>query len=126
MAYNFTKKTVLEAITGSAGVMEYVAVKLGCDWSTARIYVNKWDETTAAFDLAACKLHSTAYQSFITAIKAGDRWAVERVLDTSARRNGHGSVQHAHLDHTTAGESLKQEVTDEELMERLRELGIEC
>jgi hypothetical protein len=106
MAHNFKKAQILEAIKGSAGVMEYVAVKLGCEWHTAKTYVEKWDDTKAAFDLASCKLHVVAYQSFHKAIKDGERWAVERVLDTSARRNGHGSVQYAHLDHTSAGEKI--------------------
>ena len=106
MAHNFEKEQVLAAIASSAGVMSYVAVKLGCGWECAREYVNKWDETKAAFSQATCKLDAVAYKSFIKAIESGERWAVERVLDTSARRDGHGSVQHAHLDHTSDGEKI--------------------
>ena len=106
MAKNYPKETVLAAILNSAGVMEYVAQKLGCTWETARKYVHKWDETSEAFSVAECKLHTLAYQSFHKAIKSGERWAVERVLDTSARRNGHGLVEHKQVDLTTDGEKI--------------------
>ena len=106
MAKNYKKEEVLTAVNNSAGVMEYVAVKLNCNWHTAKKYVEKWDETKEAFENSECKLHSLAYQSFHKAIQNGERWAVERMLDTSARRNGHGLVDHKQIDHTTGGEKI--------------------
>ena len=106
MAKNYTIKQVLEAVNNSAGVMEYVAQKLNCSWDTAKKYVHKWDETSEAFNVAECKLHTLAYKSFHTAIKGGERWAVERVLDTSARRNGHGLVDHKQVDVKSDGEPI--------------------
>jgi hypothetical protein len=94
MSKNYTMEQVLDAVSNSAGVMEYVAVKLNCDWKTARSYVQKWEETQDAFANSECKLHTLAYKSFHKAIADGERWAVERILDTSARRNGHGIVEH--------------------------------
>jgi len=106
MTKAYKKETVLEAVVKSAGVMEYVAQKLGCSWDTAKKYVNKWEETKEAFSIAECKLHTIAYQSFHKAIKGGERWAVERILDTSARRNGHGMVDHKVVDHKSTDGSL--------------------
>ena len=97
MAKNYEMDQVLAAIATSAGVMSYVAVKLGCGWEAARKYVNKWPETKEAFQEATSKLDAVAYKSFIKAIEAGERWAVERVLDTSARRDGHGMTDHAKI-----------------------------
>lgn len=99
MAKNYEKEQVLLAVNNSAGVMEYVAVKLNCAWETARRYVNKWPETKEAFASSECKLHALAYKSFHRAIAEGERWAVERVLNTSARRNGHGDVEHQKIEH---------------------------
>jgi hypothetical protein len=99
MAKNYKKEQVLEAVNNSAGVMEYVAQKLNCTWETARKYVNKWEETKEAFAVSECKLHTLAYKSFHKAVANGERWAVERMLDTSARRNGHGLVDHKVVDH---------------------------
>jgi len=104
MAKNYSKIKVLEAVENSAGVMEYVAVKLGCTWLTAKRYVDKWDETREAFDNAECKLHALAYQNFHKAVRNGERWAIERVLDTKARRNGHGIVDHKKIDLNASGE----------------------
>lgn len=106
MAKNYTQETVMEAIAGCNGVMEYVALRLKCTWDTARRYVNKWPETKEAFDASECNLHCLAYKSFHKAIANGERWAVERVLDTSARRNGHGIVDHKHVDHTSSDGSI--------------------
>ena len=106
MAKNYKKDQVLNAVTNSAGVMEYVAQALNCDWKTAKKYVEKWPETKEAFAVSECKLHTLAYRSFHKAIANGERWAVERVLDTSARRNGHGMVDHKQIDHTSADGSM--------------------
>ena len=106
MTKAYKKETVLEAVNNSAGVMEYVAQKLGCTWRTARTYVDKWEETKEAFSVSECKLHTLAYKSFHKAIGNGERWAVERILDTSARRNGHGMVDHKQVDVTSGGDEL--------------------
>jgi len=110
MAKNYTKETVLEAVNNSAGVMEYVAQRLGCTWRIARKYVDKWDETKEAFEVSECKLHTLAYRSFHKAIKNGERWAVERMLDTSARRNGHGMVDHKKVEVSNPDETLKPNI----------------
>ena len=128
MAKNYTKQTVLDAIANCNGVMEYVALRLGCTWYTARNYVNKWEETKEAFDSSECKLHSLAYKSFHKAIDRGERWAVERVLDTSARRNGHNIVERKEVDLRSSDGSMSptKPMTEDELKEKLRAKGIEC
>lgn len=113
MAKNYKKQQVLDAVNNSAGVMEYVAQKLGCTWATARRYVDKWDETREAFDISECKLHTLAYKSFHKAIGSGERWAVERILDTSARRNGHGTVDHKLVDHKSSDGTMSPPTTIE-------------
>ena len=128
MAKNYKENQVLEAVKKSAGVMEYVAVKLNCDWHTAKKYVNKWETTKEAFANSECKLHMVAYQSFHKALANGERWAVERMLDTSARRNGHGLVDHKQVDHTSTDGSMSptKDLTDEELRAKLEDLGVKC
>ena len=103
----YTQQQVAKAVSNSNGVMSTVAAHLGCSWRCARDYVEKWPEVKAAFDAEGAKLNNTAYQSFHRAIANGERWAVERILDTSARRDGHGMVSHASIDHTSAGERIE-------------------
>ena len=133
---NYSKKQVLEAAEESDGVMEYVAEKLGCCWETAKRYVEKWEETKEAFTVAECRLHALAYRSFIDEVEKGTRWAVERVLDTTARRNGHGLIDRQKIDHSSKDGSLSpsviqlvappKEISDEELKAKLSDLGIDC
>jgi len=109
---NYTQEQVLQAIYKADGVMEYVAKELGCTWITAKSYVDKWDETRDAFDTTECALHARAYRKFHEAIESGERWAIERILDTSARRNGHGLVEHKQVDHTSSDGSMKPHVIE--------------
>ena len=44
------KEEVLEAIKGSGGIVSTVSKRIDCQWHTAKKYINKWDETKAAFD----------------------------------------------------------------------------
>lgn len=46
---NFPREQVIDAITGSGGIMSAVAKRLGCAWDTARFYVDKWASTKQAF-----------------------------------------------------------------------------
>lgn len=121
MAKNYTKQQVLDAVKNSAGVMEYVAIKLNCTWRTARKYVDKWVETKDAFDHEECRLHALAYKGYHKAIAECERWAIERVLDTSARRNGHGLVDHKSVDLTSSDGSMSQKGTPEEYAKKVAE-----
>jgi hypothetical protein len=112
MARNFTETELLEAVKASGGVVDYIAGRLGCSWDTARNYIAKFPAVQDAIEIERCKFHAVAYSKFNEAIKSGERWALERVLDTSARRNGHGLVQHQAIDHTSGGEKIsKLEIT---------------
>jgi hypothetical protein len=108
MARNFTESELLEAVKSSGGVVDYIAGRLGCSWDTARKYIAQFPTVQDAIEIERCKFHAVAYSKFNEAIKSGERWALERVLDTSARRNGHGLVQHQQVDHTTNGKDITQ------------------
>jgi hypothetical protein len=107
MAKNYTAEQMVEAIRGSGGVVDFVAARLGCGWECARKYIDMHPEAQEAIEQERCKFHSQAYSKFHEAIKKGERWAIERILDTSGRRNGHGLIDHKQIDHTTNGESVK-------------------
>lgn len=47
---NFTRDQVLEAISGSGGIIVGIAKALRANWDTAKKYVNKWEETRNAFE----------------------------------------------------------------------------
>ncbi len=106
MAKGYSKETVMEAVKRSSGVMSAVARALNCKWETARKYVNEWPETVKAFEVESCGLIDTAVTSMRKAVESGERWAVERVLDTRGRKDGLGIISHSAIDHTTGGDKI--------------------
>lgn len=104
MAKNYTKKQVLDAMNKCNGSYSAVADSLNCSAVTAKKYVNKWNETQEAFEVSRSKLIAVASRSFMGALKAGERWAVERVLDTIGRDEGLGLVQKHEIDSSVSGD----------------------
>jgi len=50
MTKNYPLEYVLKQIDGSGGITLTVAQRLGCDWLTAKRYVEKWETTKRAFE----------------------------------------------------------------------------
>ena len=83
MSRRYTKKQVLEAISGSGGVMSAVQQKLGCkSWATARKYVEKWADTREAWETENSHADDLAQSVIINDIKSGNvqtaKWWLER------------------------------------------------
>ncbi len=97
MAKNYSKEQVLAAIKGSDGIMSVVAAKLGATWPTAAKYVAKWTETQEAHDAQKAKLSRKVFTKYLDAIHSGERWALERVLDTVARQDGFAIVNRTEI-----------------------------
>lgn len=49
MTKGYSLEKILEVIDGSAGITLTVAQRLGCDWITAKRYIEKWETTKQAF-----------------------------------------------------------------------------
>ncbi len=112
MAKNYTKKQVMDAVKASEGVTDVVASRLGCTWNTARDYINKWPETKREHEKQDSVLVEKAVSALAMALRHGERWAIERVLDTRARRAGFGLVSHAQIDTTSNGETINRMVVE--------------
>lgn len=89
MARNFTKKIVLQAIKNSYGVVGTIAGRLGCEWNTARRYIEKWPETQqAVLDERESYLDMTE-NACIDRIKNGDGQMIRFVLATVGKKRGY-------------------------------------
>ena len=106
VAKNYTDEQLLAAIAQSGGVMDYICSRLGTTYKTGMKYIEASPAAQEALEIERCKFNAQAYSKFNEAIKSGERWAVERVLDTTGRRNGHGLVQHQQIDHTSTDGSM--------------------
>lgn len=50
MSKQYLAKQFIEAIPGSAGIISTIAKRVGCDWTTARAYIDNYPTIKAAFD----------------------------------------------------------------------------
>lgn len=86
----YSKRTVLQAIEGSGGIISAVAKRLGCDWATARAYIQRWAETKAAFEAERERILDLAETTLYRVIKEGDVQAAKWLLSRLARHRGYG------------------------------------
>jgi hypothetical protein len=91
----FTAQQFIDVIPGTAGIITAIAKRVGCSWTTARLYIERYptikrayqDECESVLDLAESKL--------IAAIKDGDLSAVKYMLSTKGK--GRGFVERAEI-----------------------------
>lgn len=89
----YTQENILEAIKGSGAIVSTVARRLGCEWITAKRYIEKWETTQRAFldeeetilDMAEGKLYE--------AIQNNDIQAAKWILSTKGKRRGFSEKQ---------------------------------
>jgi len=91
------KPMVLEAISGTHGIMSDIAKKLDSTWDTARKYVNKWSETAQAFQNERERITDLAENVIITGIKSGDKEDSKFWLKTIGKSRGFVEKQQQEL-----------------------------
>jgi len=102
MAYrtDLTAEEVIGAIAGSAGIVSTIARKLGCDWLTARKFIDRHPSVLTAFRAEREKVKDLAETKMIELISDKDAGTVRWYLSTMARDRGYGE----HQDITLHGE----------------------
>ena len=85
---HYTKEELLEAIKGSGGIVSEIARRLGCDWMTARKYVEKSKVTHEAMiaesEAMLDQIERCAYDTAL----AGDGPMIRYILSTKGKRRG--------------------------------------
>lgn len=108
MAKNYTKKQVLDAVLNSRGIVSVVARTLGCNWHTARKYIDDNPKAKRAEIDEREALCDTAESTVVTLMKSDDEKikynAATYILDRLAKNRGY-TTRHE-FDHTTAGEKI--------------------
>ena len=100
----YTQKQILQAIEGSGGIVSAVAARLGCDWNTARKYIDKWKATEISFEAERERVLDLAETTLVKAIKGGDVGAAKWYLSRIGRRRGFGDA----VDVTTGGKPITE------------------
>ena len=78
------------AIRGSFGIVSTVAHRLGdCSWHTARRYINRWEETRAAYADECERALDMSESQLLKAVQAGDGQMIRFHLMTKGKSRGY-------------------------------------
>lgn len=108
MAKNYDITTIKNAIKNSNGLYTTIASKLGCEWHTAKTYVEMYPETLEAYNNENEKILDLAESKLVENINDNDNTAIIFYLKTKGRKRGY--IERQEIGHS--GElKLKLDVT---------------
>jgi hypothetical protein len=110
--------TIKKAILGSKGMVQVVADRLGCEWHTAKRYIEQFEETKIAFQNENESMIDFAESKLFQAISEEDLTAIIFYLKTKGKNRGYiEKVQSEHSGEITQKTNLS-ELSTEELIRR--------
>ena len=78
----YTAAQFIQAIPGSGGIISTIAKRVGCEWTTARKYINEMPTVKAAYDDECEAVNDMAESTIINSIRNGDtsdaKWWISR------------------------------------------------
>jgi hypothetical protein len=89
---------VLTAIKDSGAIVSTIARRLGCEWITAKRYIDKWESTRQAFSDEQETILDMAEGTLFNAIKEKDVQAAKWILATKGKKRGYSEKQE--IEHT--------------------------
>ena len=87
----FSAKVFIKAIPGSAGIITTIAERVGCDWNTAKKYINLYTSVRKAYENECECLKDEAESTIITALKAKDLPMSKWYLMQKGKDRGYGA-----------------------------------
>lgn len=85
----FSAAQFIEAIPGTGGIITAIAKKMGCDWHTAKRYIDNHATIRAAYDDECESVLDLAEAKTIQLIRAGDSQMIRYYLSTKGKRRGY-------------------------------------
>lgn len=85
----FTAKQFIEAIPGTGGIITAIAKKVGCNWHTAKKYIDTYPTIQQAYRDECEGMLDIAEIALMKAIKDGESWAVRYMLSTRGKGRGY-------------------------------------
>jgi len=98
MAKNYDIMTIKKAIEDSGGIISTIAERLGCEWNTARSYIEKYEETKAAYEAESESVIDLAESKLIENIQANDNTAILFYLKTKGKKRGY--IESQQIEHS--------------------------
>ena len=85
----FTAEQFIKAIPGTAGIVSTIATRCGCDWHTAKKWIEGHPTIKAIYDDEREGILDLAEAKLIQAIKDGDLGAIKYYLGTQGKGRGY-------------------------------------
>ena len=92
MGNGYTAQVFLEAIPGTGGIVSAIARKVGCDWNTAKKYIDQYPTVRAAYDAECEAMLDLAESTVLKNIKDGDTQDAKWYLTKKGKRRGYGDT----------------------------------
>ena len=92
MGNGYTAQVFLEAIPGTGGIVSAIARKVGCDWNTAKKYIDQYPTVKAAYDAECEAMLDLAESTVLKNIKDGDTADAKWYLTKKGKRRGYGDA----------------------------------
>lgn len=111
----FTAEQFIKAIPGTGGVITAIARKVGCDWHTAKKYIDEFATVKRAYDDESEGILDLAEAKLIEAIHSGDTGMIRFYLTTKGKHRGYTEK------HEIAASNLNIDISslDDEQLQRI-------
>ena len=86
----YTTQEFIDAIAGTGGIVSAIARKVGCDWNTAKKYIDTYPTVRAAYDAECEAMLDLAESTVLKNIKDGDTQDAKWYLTKKGKRRGYG------------------------------------
>jgi hypothetical protein len=106
----FTAAEFIEAIPGTAGIVTTIAKKIGCDWHTARKYIDEYPTIKQAYDDECERNLDLAESVILKAIQGGDTGDAKWYLTRKGKHRGY--VERTETDLTSGGEKIQPTIIE--------------
>ena len=99
--YDYDITTIKKAIVDSGGIIATIAERLGCEWHTAKSYIEKFEETKSAYDAESESVIDLAESKLMENIQANDNTAILFYLKTKGKKRGY--IERNEIEHSSNG-----------------------
>ena len=86
----YTAQDFITAIPGTGGIVSAIARKVGCEWETARAWIDKYPTVKRAYDAECEAMLDLAESTVLKNIKDGDTQDAKWYLTKKGKRRGYG------------------------------------
>ena len=94
---HFTAKQFIDAIPGTGGIISTIAKRVGCEWHTAKKYIENYPTIKQAYENEKHRIDDKAISNIYKAIVEDEdlgtsKWWASMKLGTEFHPTGHGEI----------------------------------